>query len=695
MQSLMLAVILGLVVGGELGEAGPSQVDVTTQTITIPTYPYENHLQTRHSAEFNMDYLWLNWSSYVPANPLPQDYELLVVENPYLRLTFLPELGGRLYGATLKATGEELFYQNPVIKPTHWGPLEQGWWLAAGGLEWCLPVDEHGYEWGVPWAYSVTLEGEGATVTLWDTQATDRVRARVRVHLPGERAAFEVSPRLENPTGAPVTFKFWDNAMLAPGVPNTVGADLHFVVPIDRATVHSTGDGRLPGPGQAMDWPVHNGVDYARLGNWDQWLGFFARPQAAEDWAGVFDEGLGHGVARVFPHQVAVGVKGFGFGWEHPIGSENWTDDGSFYVELHGGPSPTFWDSITLGPGETLEWTETWLPLRGLPSLSLATSEFALGLRPVGSDLEVGVWAAGAHEDAGVGLWRQQNCEPLWRQEGFDLVPGEGRSWHLAGLGPEAGEVVFGVFEGSAWLVRSGFLDCEAPSARVDPLPTVRTSEAFAVSWSLDDPDGMARGVDVQVRNGAVNAPWTNWLTCTLGTSALFAGQAGHTYTFRARACDLDGRIQVWPTDPWADTFTTVLLEPAPVLITSAKTAQPMNVDAGDVVEFEISLRNTGNLAATVQITDSLPTALELAAAPWSTQSPDPVVDGPEIQWSGTLEPGGAGVTIGFQARVVEIQPGGVTSNTVWINDGVHPAFRRQVEVAGWQRIYLPLVLRD
>ena len=139
--------------------------------------------------------------------PSPHDYTALVVENAWLRLTFLPELGGRLYGVTDKATGEELLYQNPVIKPTHWGPPEQGWWLAAGGIEWCLPVEEHGYEWGVPWNYSVSTTAEGATVTLWDTTADDRVRAQISVHLPADQAAFTITPRLENPTGAPVTLQ--------------------------------------------------------------------------------------------------------------------------------------------------------------------------------------------------------------------------------------------------------------------------------------------------------------------------------------------------------------------------------------------------------------------------------------------------------------------------------------------------------
>ena len=53
-------------------------------------------------------------------------------------MTILPELGGRVYQLIYKTTGNNELYQNPVIKPTHWGPLkrEENWWLAVGGIEW-------------------------------------------------------------------------------------------------------------------------------------------------------------------------------------------------------------------------------------------------------------------------------------------------------------------------------------------------------------------------------------------------------------------------------------------------------------------------------------------------------------------------------------------------------------------------------
>ncbi len=691
---VLLMLSLGLV--SHLGPMEPNApaVAVSSTTITIDTYPYAAFLETRHSDAYNVDYPWLNWPAYDASNPQPspQDYTALVMDNPWLRLTFLPELGGRLYGVTVKATGEELLYHNPVVKPTHWGPEEQGWWLAVGGIEWCLPVDEHGYEWGLPWSYDVLTTTRGVTVTLWDSVATDRIRARIEVFLPADRADFEITPHLENPTAAPVAFKFWDNAMLAPGAANTVGPELRFVLPIDQVTVHSRGDGYLPGPGEAMAWPVYDGTDYSRLGNWNQWLGFFARPQAAADWAGVYARGIRRGVARAFPHQVAVGVKGFGFGWTDPIDWHNWTDDGSTYVELHGGPSPTFWDSLTLDAGGSLAWTETWLPLRDLPALSLATREAALGLAADGADLDLGLVLAGEGHDVSLWLWRSSDCAPLWHEAGLVLAPGEAYTHRLVGLGLGPDEVRLAAFEGDTLLAATGQCAYPPPASQVEPLSPVQTSTAFPVHWTGTD----LASYDLQVRDGDAEAPWTGWLTATTETSAVFNGQDGHTYTFRSRARDAFGSVEAWPTGAWQDTFTTVLLQPAPVLITSDKVAGPAHAGPGQVVTFTVHLVNSGNLAASVQLTDPLPVGLFLVSGPRVEPPglPAPVLVSDTLLWNGTLAPDPAGASIVFGTEVLSLPVGGTFTNTAWIDDGVHPPLRRQATVSARWAVYLPIILR-
>jgi hypothetical protein len=370
----------------------PAQaVTLSEGQVTIPTYPYAEFSTPARDERFNIDYAAFDRAAYEAANPAPRDvvYRTLVVENEYLKLTFLPDVGGRLYEVIYKPTGQRETYRNPVLKPSPWGPSQQGGWLAAGGIEWCFPVEEHGYEWGVPWKIVADSDGRSVRVTLRDTDAQDRPRVQIVVRLEAGAAFFTIQPRLENPTGAPVEVKYWTNAMLAPGAGNAPTADLRFVLPgaVTDVTVHSRGDDFLPDYNQRMSWPVYNGgpaeaprsVDYSRLGNWNRWLGFFEDPAQGEFMA-VYDEGRDEGLVRLFPPDVAQGAKVFAFGWSDPIAASNWTDDGSSYVEIHGGPAPTFDDSVTLPAGGSLTWTETWYPVAGLGGLRAANATAALNL---------------------------------------------------------------------------------------------------------------------------------------------------------------------------------------------------------------------------------------------------------------------------------------------------------------------------
>ncbi len=400
------------------------EVTVSEGQVSIPTYPLGGAVTEVWSEGYNMAYQALDRPAFLAseAAPATATFRTLVLENEYLKLTFLPELGGRIYEVIFKPTGHRETYLNPVLKPSPWGPPEQGWWLAAGGIEWGLPVEEHGYEWGIPWEARIEQDAEGATVYLRDTTASDRVRAEIAVRLEAGAGYFTIRPRLENPTGAPLDVKYWTNAMLAPGGPNAPSADLRFVLPdsVSSVTVHSRGDESLPDYNQRMAWPVFNGVDYSKLGNWNRWLGFFEDPAQGEFMA-VYDVGYDEGMVRVFPPDTARGAKVFGFGWHDPIASSNWTDDGSSYVELHGGPAPTFDHSVTLPAGGHLQWSETWYPVAGLGGMRSANAKAAMNLSAGGGQAQVAATVTTLFSgDAVLTL----NGQEIWRQ-GVSLVPGQ------------------------------------------------------------------------------------------------------------------------------------------------------------------------------------------------------------------------------------------------------------------------------
>ncbi len=360
----------------------PPPIAVWEGTVTLNTYGWEQALVPSSPDDPIYPYPRLDFDAVGP--PAPRTYRAVFLQNQYVQLVVLPELGGRVLRWTDRTTGRQLFYANPVIKPTGWG--YRGWWLATGGLEWAFPTEEHGLNEYRPWSYELLWNG----VRLRDTDDRAGLQVEVTVRLEAGSNRVAVSPHIANPTDQPQPFQFWANGMLTLSDFNAPSSELTFVLPTSEVIVHSTGDGSLPGPGGRMAWPVYGGRDFSRYPEWRSWLGVFA-PQAADaGFAGAYDLGTDQGIVRVAPSWVR-GVKLFCLG---DLGSERWTDDGSRYFELWGGLMPTFWDYATLGPGEEVGWTEYWYAVSGMGGYTWASGEGAVRLTPVGSGVEVAVETA-------------------------------------------------------------------------------------------------------------------------------------------------------------------------------------------------------------------------------------------------------------------------------------------------------------
>lgn len=362
-------------------------VSVYKGEVTLPTYPYREFLREEHDPLYGVSVQRLDRAAYEAAAPGPvhRTYQTLTIENAYLRLTFLPELGGRLYSTILKSTGQEIFYHNPVVKPSRYGPLlpiEDNWWLGIGGMEWAFPVQEHGYAWGQPWTYDVASTAQGTTVILRDSTELGRVRAEVRVTLPAGGATFSVQPRLINGTDHVVPVQFWLNAALAPGN-SSVEPNLRIIVPADQVVVHSRGEGGwgVPGPRSPMPWPVVAGYDLSHYDQWANYLGFFI-PYMQADFMGIYNPSADLGVVRIVSPGQIPGNKFFAFGLN--FNDRSYTDDNSQYVEIWGGANVGFWpeDDIQLAPGDWIEWRESWWPVAGLGGLTFANEH--LGFHLVG-----------------------------------------------------------------------------------------------------------------------------------------------------------------------------------------------------------------------------------------------------------------------------------------------------------------------
>ncbi|NNJ11657.1 DUF5107 domain-containing protein [Chloroflexales bacterium ZM16-3] len=359
--------------GHELRYARPAPaqpLSVRETTIDIPTYDLAAALRPTQPGDPIFPYDRLDRAKVGPLQP--RSYRAVVVENRFLTLTFLPELGGRLLQAVDRASGRPIFYQNPVVKPSPFG--QRGWWLGVGGLEWAAPTEEHGYLENLSWWQNISQGNDSVMVAASTTERQTGLTIIGSVTLRADEASFAVRMLAKNVTDAAQPLQMWTNAVLSPAGDNRVGPGMRFVVPSDRMIVHATQDRALPGPRGWISWPIEGGRDLSAPANWTGYLGAFA--PAPVPFLGAYDVIADSGAA-VIHGPGAVGGKIFGFSNSFELSL--YTDDDSAYVELWSGAQPTFWDYPPLEAGATRAIETSWLPLWGLGRLAVATSDGALG----------------------------------------------------------------------------------------------------------------------------------------------------------------------------------------------------------------------------------------------------------------------------------------------------------------------------
>ena len=138
----------------------------------------------------------------------PRAWRAVHLENSYVRLMLLPEIGGRIHIGYDKVAGYDFFYRNNVIKPALVGLA--GPWI-SGGVEFNWP-QHHRPATYLPVDSRIEREPDGAAV-VWhsDLDPLQRMRGVHGVRLRPGSSLIELDVRLHNRTDVPQTFLWWAN----------------------------------------------------------------------------------------------------------------------------------------------------------------------------------------------------------------------------------------------------------------------------------------------------------------------------------------------------------------------------------------------------------------------------------------------------------------------------------------------------
>ncbi|HMP76992.1 MAG TPA: DUF5107 domain-containing protein [Kiritimatiellia bacterium] len=327
----------------------------------------------------------------VASEPRDEEWTAVFLENEFIHLMLLPQLGGRVQRALDKTNGYEFVYHNRVIKPALVGLT--GPWI-SGGIEFNWPQHHRPstYE-AVDWSIERHADG---SCTVWCAENERMFRTRGRhgftVH-PG-RAGFDIHVRLYNGTAMPQTFLWWANPAVH------VNDDYQSVFPPD---VHAVMD---HGKRDVSAFPIATGVyykqDYApgtdisRYKNIPVPTSYMAY-HSDYDFVGCYDHGRGAGMLHVADHHLVPGKKQwtwgngeFGRAWDRQL-----TDADGPYIELMCGAFTDNQPDFTwLMPGEEKRFTQTFMPYKAIGPASNANRDLAVRLAASERGVELGVYAA-------------------------------------------------------------------------------------------------------------------------------------------------------------------------------------------------------------------------------------------------------------------------------------------------------------
>ena len=352
--------------------AAPAEpIRVSEGTLTLPTY--------EHSARETAPALFGNSTvsgmypftaylhPFVEGSPKPHDYQAIFVENEYLKITYLPEFGGRLFSLYDKVRGREVFYRNDVIKPANYNPKDS---FPLFGIELTGPHDLHSMTLrGEPfWSNKVVRNEDGSvSLVLGELDPVYHMKVNLIATLHPGVAALQMSVFCYNRRDGRMPQMFWISGSLA------ATEKTRFIYPMSRTIGHTTAE--------IADWPVFNGIDYSWDRNNKHMLGVFGI-DTYDNFQGAYHFDLDYGVFRYADRRIVQGMKlwTFGYGEMATALERAYTDHAGPYIEVQSGRH--VWDGHYewVGPHKVEQWSEWWLPVSGIGGLTTTTRDVALNL---------------------------------------------------------------------------------------------------------------------------------------------------------------------------------------------------------------------------------------------------------------------------------------------------------------------------
>ncbi len=278
-----------------------------------------------------------------------RDLRAAVLENEYLRATFMLELGGRLWSLVHKTSGRELLDANPVFQPANLA-LRNAWF--SGGVEWNIGTTGHWPLTCSPLFAACVEQPDGTPVLrMYEWERIRQVPFQIDAYLPDGSPVLFVRIRIVNPHDEQIPMYWWSNI----AVPETT--DTRVVIPAD----HTYRFGYMRSGLKRIPVPSFEGIDFTYPTNLGHSADFFFDiPDGHRPWIAALDR-EGRGLVQTSTQRLR-GRKLFL--WGMGAGGRKWQEflsqPGQAYIEIQAGLARTQMEHLPMPPHSEWSWLEAY-----------------------------------------------------------------------------------------------------------------------------------------------------------------------------------------------------------------------------------------------------------------------------------------------------------------------------------------------
>ena len=333
-----------------------------------------------------------------------KEYNAIFLENDYILVMILPEIGGKIQRLYDKTNGYDAVYYNEVVKPALVGLA--GPWI-SGGIEFNWP-QHHRPSTFDPVDYTIEKNDDGS-VTVWvgETEKMFHTKGMAGFTVYPDKAYLEIKGQVYNPTDRPQTFLWWANPAVA------VNDYTQSIFPPD---VHAVMD---HGKRDVSKFPISDsvyykvdyapGTDISRYKNIPVPTSYMAY-HSDFNFIGNYDYDKQAGLLHIADHHVSPGKKqwtwgngDFGRAWDR-----NLTDENGPYIELMTGmftdnqPDFTF-----LKPYEEKTFVQYFMPYKAAGAVKNASLDAAMNIEAAEDKIDVVIYSPSGLENAIIKLYNK------------------------------------------------------------------------------------------------------------------------------------------------------------------------------------------------------------------------------------------------------------------------------------------------